>query len=143
LPAVSTAFRTSSGLPRIAVLQDWCVLLAATVLPITVAVAAHDTAHVSRVTIVNPTPFGLEILASTPNDATLTLVTLIAPGDTVDAVEFIDRGQTWVLHIQGDGYDALPVEVDRADFIDLGRPYAIPDSVGQQIADQQHSTTRT
>ena len=135
---VRSAFRTSEVRPRLAILTDWCVLAAAAILPITVAVIARDAPHIARVSIVNPTPYMLEMRASTPTDPTETLVTIIDPGES-DAVEFVDRGDTWVLHFKGDGYEVLPIEVQRADFLDLSRPYAIPASVGQQIADQKQS----
>ena len=133
---VSTAFRNPAGLPRMAVLTDWCVVAAAAILPVSVALIVQDAPHITRVPIVNPTPYMLEVHASTPTDATQTLVTIIDPGQS-DAVQFVDRGDTWVLHFSGEGYDALPVQVQRGDFVDLGRPYTIPESVGEQIADQK------
>jgi len=117
-----------------AVLTDWFALVAAAVLPIALAVVARDTPHVERLSIVNPTPYMLEIRASTPLDGTQTLVTILDPGES-EAVEFVDRGETWVLHFKGDGYEVPPLQVQRDAFVDLGRPYEIPVDIGNQIAD--------
>jgi len=130
---VTTGFRAPSGLPRMAVLTDWVVLVAAAVVPLAVAALAQDSAHVSQKTIMNQTSYQLEVLASTPSDSTLSLVTIIAAGESHEALDFVDRGDTWILHFRGNGFEARPVEVSRADFIDLGRPYSIPDAVAQEL----------
>jgi hypothetical protein len=69
------------------------------------------------VTIDNPTDHRLYINASTPDDTSLSFVTIVGPRAIKSMPDVIDRGPIWVLHLRTLGAAAGTIEVSRADLV--------------------------
>jgi hypothetical protein len=91
----------------------------------------HDPDRVS-VTIDNPTDHLLYINATTPEDPTLSFVTIIGPRAVTSMPDVVDRGATWVLQLRTSGAPAGTIEVSRADLVNGS--VRIPLSVNDELA---------
>jgi hypothetical protein len=88
---------------------------------------------VERVTIVNPTPYHLNVeLAAVGSSGSLDLGT--AGRDTTMVVEKVyDPGNRWVLRLSYAGTPAGEVAVSRSDLKDAGWRVEIPSAVGDRL----------
>ncbi|MEO5901147.1 MAG: hypothetical protein ABIR68_13625 [Ilumatobacteraceae bacterium] len=128
---VSTTSRSLLDRPSLRSVPDWLTVVVIGAIVLVIGVAIHGDEHIDALNISNPTGLQIEVLASTPNDATVLPITIVGPGATDEVQEIIDLGATWVLHFRTDGLEADVIQVSREEM--LANPYVIPASVGVQL----------
>jgi hypothetical protein len=90
---------------------------------------------VSRLTIVNNTPFDYGVsMTDAHHDGWTALVTAKAQSST-DVNQVIDQGDTWTFHFYGQGIDAGEVSVARSDLAVSDWHLTIPDAVSKRLSD--------
>lgn len=102
---------------RSGVAAEWWSLVGAVVVTVSIGLMLPVEPDRVTVTIDNPTDHRLYINASTPDDTSLSFVTIVGPGATASMRDVIDRGAIWVLHLRTLGAPAGTIEVSRADLV--------------------------
>ncbi|WP_040494073.1 hypothetical protein [Ilumatobacter nonamiensis] len=111
---------------------DWWSLIVAVVVTVSIGLMLPAEPDRVTVTIDNPSDHRLYINASTPDDASLSFVTIVGPRATKSMPDVIDRGSTWVLHLRTAGAPAGTVEVSRADLVNGSA--VIPSTIDDDLA---------
>ena len=111
---------------------EWWSLLVAVMVTVSIGLMLPHESDRVTVTIDNPTDHRLYINASTPQDTTLSFVTIVGPRAAKSMPDVIDRGPTWVLHLQTLGATAGTIEVSRRDLVNGS--VVIPLSINDELA---------
>lgn len=96
---------------------EWWSLVGAVVVTVSIGLMLPVEQDRVTVTIDNPTDHRLYIKASTPDDTSLSFVTIVGPRASKSMPDVIDRGATWVLHLRTLGSHAGTIQVSRADLV--------------------------
>jgi hypothetical protein len=114
-----------------AAVESWSLVIAVAV---TVAIGLTLPWEPDRisVTITNPTDHRLYIHASTPDDGSLSAVTVVSPRSAVTANDVLDRGPRWVLHLRTLGSPAGTIEAARTELMDGS--FTVPISINDDLA---------
>ena len=102
---------------RSGVAAEWWSLVGAVVVTVSIGLMLPVEPDRVTVTIDNPTDHRLYINASTPDDTSLSFVTIVGPRAIKSMPDVIDRGPIWVLHLRTLGVAAGTIEVSRADLV--------------------------
>jgi hypothetical protein len=88
---------------------------------------------VSRVTIVNKSPYGVDIDVRDRKDAGLLVLGRALPQQDTVRREVLDMGDRWIFSFSRSGVPAGDVEVSRATLAANGWRVTVPDSVVQRL----------
>lgn len=96
---------------------------------------------VSRVTIVNRSPYDLQVsVTNSHRDGWMDLTTAKAQTAT-DISQVVDQGGTWTFHFTGQGVDGGELTLSRAALAQSNWRVTVPDAVSQRLADARAPTT--
>lgn len=113
-------------------LGEWWGLVVAVGATAVVGLALPREPDRVEVTITNPTDHRLYINSSTPEDGSITYVTVVEPRSTTISHPAIDRGDEWVLHLRTLGTPAGTIAVTRSELVDGS--FTIPVSINDDLA---------
>lgn len=135
--APDTALRTGRVRRRPHVHFRWSWLAGAIAAVVFVAVVPSmiaDPPKISRLTLVNPTPYpvDVQVTAALP-DGWMELGTA-QPGTTTVVQDVIDQGSTWLFRFTTDGYDGGQLQLGRDDLVGSRWRVTISASVGDRLA---------
>lgn len=113
-------------------LGEWRGLAVAVVATAVIGVALPHEPERVEVTITNPTDHRLYINSSTPDDGSISYVTVVEPRTTTTSHPAIDRGDSWVLHLRTLGTPAATLTATRSELLDGS--FTIPISINDDLA---------
>ena len=111
---------------------EWWSLVVAVVVTVSIGLMLPVEPDRVTVTITNPTDHRMYINASTPEDTSLSFVTIVGPRATKSMRDVIDRGAIWVLHLRTLGAPAGTIEVSTADLVNGS--VVIPMTINDDLA---------
>ena len=96
---------------------------------------------VSRVTIVNRSPYDLQVsVTNSHRDGWMELSTARAQAST-DVNQVVDQGSTWTFRFSGQGVDAGDLTLNRAALAQSNWRVTVPDAVSQRLANAHAPST--
>lgn len=124
--------RTAPGDRRRDPSREWWGLAVAVVTTAVIGVSLPSGPDRIRPVVSNPTDHRLYIRASTPDEASTTLLAIVEPRSTWLGHPAIDRGPAWVLHVRTLGASAGTVDATRTELLDGS--FTVPISVNDDLA---------
>jgi hypothetical protein len=119
--------RAGSRAPLIALIVAGA--LAVVVLVRVASIAMEQPDFVDRVTIVNETPYGVDVDVRPSDDAGRLLLGRALPGASADKKIVIDAGDRWIFRFVRAGVEGGEVELSRAQLEAADWTVRVPDSV--------------
>ena len=96
---------------------------------------------VSRVTVVNRSPYDLQVsVTNSHRDGWMELTTAKAQAST-DVNQVVDQGGTWTFRFSGQGVDAGELTLNRAALAQSNWRVTVPDAVSRRLADAKAPPT--
>jgi hypothetical protein len=108
------------------------VLAVAIVIAVPRLLAAPST--VSRVSIVNNTKYALDVQVTDSGKDGWTDLTTAQQQDTTVVRDVVDQGNTWIFHVQSQGFDGGELQFTKDDLKRADWKIVIPESVGTKLA---------
>jgi hypothetical protein len=122
------------------VTREVLVLILTGAIGITALIAIHAEIRgpefVDRVTVVNETPYLLDVEVNGSTRAGWLTLGPVTPGETHDFGSVVDQGDEWIFRISTGPYDGGEFSVEKAELERGGWNVAIPDPVPARLEAQ-------
>jgi hypothetical protein len=94
----------------------------------------RDPDTIDRVSIVNPTPYLLDIDVGAAGNPGRVALGIIEADATTTTPDVLDQGDRWVVRVSFAGHEVATVTRSRAELEDAGWRVTLPDSVAERVA---------